>query len=507
MKRIKKQAVLESITLLENANEYVTADLKPDELLNILTQCQEAAILTGNDLETQGENTKELVTMLEEYCELIFQISQSMDDPESRKQLAQNVRNLLIRLHSKTVELLPEDRKEIVFLPYKASMWDSLESVWKAADADPECDAYVIPIPYYDKNPDGSFREMHYEGDLFPDYVPITKYDAYSLEERRPDAIYIHNPYDGANYVTSVHPDYYSDKLKQYTDELVYIPYFVLAEIDKDDQKKINKMVHFILTTGVVYADKVIVQSEKMRSIYIKEYLNWTRSSRLQGKYIDEELVKQKILGIGSPKFDKAVNVQKDQYIIPADWQKLIENKKILFINTSIVSSLAEGEQELEVLSRTFKLLSKKKDWIVWWRPHPLLQSTYASMRPDLLDTYQKLVIEFKKNNYGIYDETSDLYRALAYSDKYYGDASSIVRLFGAAGKQCMISIYHWSERSCMKTNHWLSFEIEKDDLINWLDGKQQWILTKKFTDEIPEGLLDGNTGKRIHKRVMNDIK
>ena len=48
MKRIKKQAVLESITLLENANEYVTADLQTEELMNILTQCQEAAILTGN---------------------------------------------------------------------------------------------------------------------------------------------------------------------------------------------------------------------------------------------------------------------------------------------------------------------------------------------------------------------------------------------------------------------------------------------------------------------------
>ena len=48
---------------------------------------------------------------------------------------------------------------EAVFLPYKASMWDSLESIWQAADEDPDCDAYVIPIPYYDKNPDGSFKE------------------------------------------------------------------------------------------------------------------------------------------------------------------------------------------------------------------------------------------------------------------------------------------------------------------------------------------------------------
>lgn len=52
-------------------------------------------------------------------------------------------------------------------------MWDSLESVWKAADEDEFCDAYVVPISYYDENPDGSFREMYYEGNEYPDDVPI----------------------------------------------------------------------------------------------------------------------------------------------------------------------------------------------------------------------------------------------------------------------------------------------------------------------------------------------
>ena len=36
-------------------------------------------------------------------------------------------------------------KKEIVFLPYKASMWDSMESVWKAAAEDDECEVYVVP--------------------------------------------------------------------------------------------------------------------------------------------------------------------------------------------------------------------------------------------------------------------------------------------------------------------------------------------------------------------------
>lgn len=428
MKRIKKQVVLEAITLLENANEYVTADLQPEELMNILTQCQEAAILTGNDLETQGESTKELITMLEEYCELIFQISRSMDDPENRRQLAQTVRNLLIRLHSKTVELLPEDRKEIVFLPYKASMWDSLESVWKAADADPECDAYVIPIPYYDKNSDGSFREMHYEGDLFPDNVPITRYDAYSLEERRPDAIYIHNPYDGANYVTSVHPDYYSDKLKQYTDELVYIPYFVLNEVNPEDNNALESIEHFILTPAVIHATKVIVQSENMRKCYIKSLVKaFGEQTR--------DIWEKKILGTGSPKFDKIIHLKKEEVQIPENWLKYIikpdgSRKKIVFYNTSVTALLQNDEKMLIKMKQVFETFKAYKDDIaLLWRPHPLIESTLLSMRPQLYEAYEKIKNQYIEEDWGIYDDTPDMDRAVAMSDAYYGDQSSVVQL------------------------------------------------------------------------------
>ena len=38
----------------------------------------------------------------------------------------------------------------------------------------------------------------------------------YDIEKRRPDVIYIHNPYDKGNFVTSVHPAFYSDELKKY---------------------------------------------------------------------------------------------------------------------------------------------------------------------------------------------------------------------------------------------------------------------------------------------------
>ena len=157
---------------------------------------------------------------------------------------------------------------EAIFLPYKASMWDSLESVWKAADADPECDAYVIPIPYYDKNPDGTLGAVHYEGDMYPDYVPITDYKTYDIEKRKPDVIFIHNPYDECNYVTSVEPRYYSKKLANYTNCLVYIPYFVI-----DENRKLDQIEHYVLTSAVINADVVVVQSDKVKEKYI-EILN-----------------------------------------------------------------------------------------------------------------------------------------------------------------------------------------------------------------------------------------
>lgn len=141
-------------------------------------------------------------------------MSEGLSDETVCHKVAKKIQKQLTTLQNGIKYDMPEDRKEIVFLPYKASMWDSLESVWRVAEKDPDCDAYVIPIPYYVKAPDESLNEEVYEGDQFPKDVPITRYDEYDLEACRPDAIYIHNPYDECNHVTSVHPYFYAKNLK-----------------------------------------------------------------------------------------------------------------------------------------------------------------------------------------------------------------------------------------------------------------------------------------------------
>lgn len=188
MARYDKRQIVQMINNLLNANQIIkqiNIGHEP-EVANMLQVCQEAAILVGTKLESKKE-FEHIVHMLETYCESLYEFSMNYLDSEARMTNFEKIQNQLLQIKNVVETDLPEIKKKIVFLPYKASMWDSLESIWKAADADPECEAYVIPIPYYDKNPDGTFREFHYEGDMYPDYVPITRYEEYDLEERHPD--------------------------------------------------------------------------------------------------------------------------------------------------------------------------------------------------------------------------------------------------------------------------------------------------------------------------------
>ncbi len=48
-------------------------------------------------------------------------------------------------------------------MTYKYSMLGSFESIFEAAKEDEDCEAYVMPIPYYDKDQEGNLTEMHDE--------------------------------------------------------------------------------------------------------------------------------------------------------------------------------------------------------------------------------------------------------------------------------------------------------------------------------------------------------
>lgn len=437
MRKFQKKQVEELIFLLQEAHEEVKNAIRKKNIelaKNLLEQCwnsvNQAMVVVAS---SEGEDFI-TISLLEAYSDTISQVYNALDQTPiiKAKDAEQMLKDSWNAVRVSVEKDIPV-RKEVVFCPYKASMWDSLESVWKAADEDKDCGAYVIPIPYFDKKPDGSFAEMHYEGNEYPNYVPITDYREYDFEKRKPDIIFIHNPYDEYNHVTSIYPYFYAPNLKKFTDKLVYIPYFILAEPREDamitmTEEAKQKMLGFCIQPGVIESDVVIVQSEAMKKLYVD----------LLSEHFGEETRnrwEKKILGLGSPKMDKVVNTKEEELEIPEEWKNILyredgTKRKIILYNTSVSALLQHDDAMLEKMKSVFQTFYENREEVaLLWRPHPLIKATIESMRPSLWEAYEKLVQEYKEAGWGIYDDTTDLNRAIELADAYYGDKSSLVHL------------------------------------------------------------------------------
>ncbi|MBB6732243.1 hypothetical protein [Cohnella zeiphila] len=428
MRKHQQQRIFELLEILNEAHDELARQTAPKVIVGLLGDCQEFALKIGDYIEEiEGEGTR-TVSLLEEYCELLYEVSVNLDLTNGVPKL----RRQLIVITNSVKDELKQKKIEIAFFPYKASMFDALESIWLAAKDDPQCDVYVVPIPYYDLLSDGQIGQMQYEGDQYPDYVPITNWQEYDVEARRPDIIYIHNPYDNGNRVTSVHPMYYSKRLRDLTDLLVYVPYFVS---NGDVSEAMCR------TAACIYSHKVFVQSEKVRQTYIRVYKQLAQQHGFGDAFGKAE---EKFQALGSPKFDKVVNSRREDYPLPDEWAgKMIRSdgtrKKVVLYNTAISSLLTGNEAVLHKLRYVFSVFSERDDVLLWWRPHPLNGTTYASMRPELLEEYETIVREYKLGDFGIYDDSTDSQRAIAMSDAYYGDGGSMVALYKLTGKSMML--------------------------------------------------------------------
>lgn len=479
MRKWQKKQTEELLVQMEQAHEQIRKAIEQKHIpsaLTLLEDCQNAGISIGTLIEdTEGEGHP-TVTLLEEYCELVYSFHERLSGGEetTANKVYKPLKQKLIRISNSIKNDIPI-RIEAVFLPYKASMWDSFESVWKAADRDPDCDAYVIPIPYYDKNPDGSLGKMHYEADEYPDDVPITAYDEFDFERHLPDMIFIHNPYDGINFVTSVHPFFYSDHMKQFTECLVYIPYYATAGGMNAAQA---------WCPAYVYADYIVIQSEKFK------------------EYFDKSIPDEKFLVFGSPKFDSVIHRCQNPPAVPESWRDKMRGRKVYFYNTSINGMLGNTEVFLRKMKYVFDIFKGREDACLLWRPHPLLESTFDSMRKEYKQIYEALKTWFVNADIGILDETPDIENTIALSDVYIGDAAtSVTSLFGVVGKPLFV-LNNYID-TLPKEDDWrgerinLQFDAWGDDRYQVTNNNQLWISEKndyhyKFYMDLETGYSGG---------------
>lgn len=318
-------------------------------------------------------------------------------------------------------------KREVVFFPYKTAMFDSMHSVYAAFAADTEnFDTYCVPIPYFDYK-DGKPDKMLCEGEEINKLVPCFHWSKYDVKLRRPDIAFIMNPYDNSNFITSVYVDFYAEELKKNVDYLIYIPYFVHSGAGRIGE-------YFVVNNGVIYSDRVFVDSDKLKNDYIEVFENYEKCE----KYSFKLNLNKKIVAIGSPKYDNLINAKPDDFEIPDEWKALLKDKKVFLYNTSVGGIFGGKEEFILKLRTVLDIFKNRDDVVLWWRPHPLSASAFQSSRSDFKDSYNELVEQYKKDGYGIFDETTELERALVCTDAYYGDASSLVQLYSILNKPIM---------------------------------------------------------------------
>ena len=294
-----------AVSQKELFKEYERGEIQA--CLQRLSKAQEDAIAFGDAIEQKKGEGSESVSVLEKYCEALYQAYMAlrellpMEDlsilsATVHKELKQKLKKPGYYLKKLRSALEKDFKRQVVFLPHSAKHFESLRPLVDALLQAGDTECKIIPIPYYDRYGDGSLKEMHYEGDAFPKEYEITDYRNYNFATELPDCIVINSPYDQFNQVWTVDSAYYSLEMKKYTNKLVYIPWFVTDEInpkDEEDGKAFYNMKYYVEVPGIFHSDLSIVQSEGMKKAYL------SKISKFAGPAVRKKMSK-KISGAGS---------------------------------------------------------------------------------------------------------------------------------------------------------------------------------------------------------------
>ena len=389
---------------------------------DILTDCQEYAVTIGEYIESIKGEGYDVVKLMEELCNSLYEVYRE-NAAAAEMHIASGADNAAVSsgiesLMAAVGELITtvDNRREIVFMPFKAEHFHLIRGMYNEALAEENTDVYVVPLPYYYKNYDGSLRDMQYHPETYPADIKLTDYNIYDINLHHPDRVVIMNPYDSWNAATSVPPAFYSSALKPYTDSLEYVPWFTLREFTSVTSREYANMSFYVNMPGVVNADRVYVQSENMRRLYIRKLTEFVGEER-------REYYERSICVLpeykGNESFPRRTEIRR--------------RKRLLFgMNISELLTHADVmHDKLEKVRECTREYEGRVD-VIWYMSSAgcdmelggAVYREYAEFR----DRYSAL-------DAGLYSESE----LVEMCDAYYGAGMAIARKFTVQGKPVMI--------------------------------------------------------------------
>lgn len=388
--------------------------------------CQTCAIEMGNLLESIKGEGFATVRIIEQYCEAVYQLYNAVYEASGLEEVLVCL-EALFKNWQRVKQSLKEKvfaRREVVFLPFKAENWHTFEQIRKEEIKDPDCDVYVLPIPYFYKRYDGRLmeEEMQYHPESYPEELQVMSIEDFSLQQHHPDVIYFQNPYDAYHPSISVHPNFYSDKLKQFTEKLVYIPYFETEEFSADSYCENYNMRYYCSVPGVVYADSVWLQSDEMKKRYVEHLTKWAGE---ETRTVWEEKIEVK-----KPK------ASDEEQQLPKRWLPALEKadgsrKKIILYYVGISSFFQYKEKVFEKLEAVLEVFRKQQeDAVLLWHPQDKLLCVLQENMPDLVPKYENFLTKLQQENFVLCEEELEEKQLAKLCDAYFGDASTFFMEF-----------------------------------------------------------------------------
>ena len=433
LKTLAKECLSEFKVIYENSVAALKGVNKeePETLLNSM---QQLAVDLGTMIENvKGENsarTKAMVKSLEDLCEVIFTCYSNWQDVRDNSAVLAPINEQLSIVHSSINDNLLSV-KEILFLPVGPVEWNGFECTYRKYLEDSTCDVVVVPLPLLPKNYLGQITATEEEIasasniSKYPDRVALTSWDSYDLATHCPEIIYIQNTYDGENPYLTVPPYYYASNLQKYTDELIYIPIGKTSEFTKDDIPDQACLEFYLTKPGAVYADKILVQSENIRTQYINCLVKWADDNTRP--YWEKKVCSAEHL-YDSATSETRTGTVKKELLFCINLYEYIEHMDLF--ETALVSRL--------------ELMAKNKDTL---HTSVCLYPDYSFDNSDIPEKYQnfyKLTRELV-NSLGI-DEVSFPHEGHeVFAQKYhayYGSSSPLVPVFTSECKPVMIADY-----------------------------------------------------------------
>lgn len=471
---------------------------KKKKILEILDTIKEAVYILDKTINTRERLVNDCIDAIEFILELlrsektkpleIIKLSNRIIDilQDINNKNSINIVENIEFLQSK-IEIEIKTELNIVFMPYKKSMWDSLETIYESAIKDENCVVKVVPIPYYEKSEKKEHTKYMYEGEEFSKDIVVEDYNTFDLAKEEPDIIFVHNVYDDNNNITQIDESFFTKNLKYYTDMLIYVPYYI----------PLAKMGQNVLYTlpGIKNVDKVI----------------------LAGKFaeqtaIDMGIPKHKILTLGTPKLDsiykKLIALDKT-----SQWDDEIKDNKVALLNTGCLFFVNDTIDRYLLMECIFNIGRYIKGITVIWRPHPLTEASIKRYTPELYERY-KLMCESIKNKSIYYpniilDETDDYTTALNKSDILISGYGSLINSFMITEKPIVLLDSQNPKESL----------IPDESFYYFYDSKEPWyeFLVKFVQDDYDpikknrKGLInkfyentDGTCGEKVFKVIKN---